>query len=112
MTKPIPTIQKYMTTTPHSIGVDQTLAKAHDMMRTHRIRHLPVLTGGRLVGLVTERDLHVVESFKGVDPHTVTVEEAMATSVYAVTPESQLDEVVAMMGAKRYGAAVVMDHDK
>jgi len=112
MTKPIPTLQKYMTTTPHSIGVDQTLAKAHEMMREHGIRHLPVLTGGRLVGLVTERDLRLVESLKDVDPHVVKVEDAMSTSVYAVRPDSPLDEVVGTMGQKKYGSAVVMQNEK
>jgi len=41
MTTSIPTIQKYLTTTLHSGGVDRTLAKAHGVMRQHGIRHLP-----------------------------------------------------------------------
>lgn len=112
MSKPIPTIQKYMTTSPHSIGVEQTLAKAHSMMREHAIRHLPVLHGGKLLGMLTDRDLGLVESLVGVDPAKVTVEEAMSTGVYAVTPESPLDEVVATMGEHKYGSAVVMQNEK
>lgn len=112
MTKAIPTIQKYMTTSPHSIGTDQTLAKAHEMMQAHDIRHLPVLSGGHIVGIITDRDLHLVESMRGVEPRVVTVEEAMSTSVYSVAPETPLDEVVATMGERKYGSAVVMQNGK
>jgi acetoin utilization protein AcuB len=110
--KPIPTIQKYMTTSPHSIGLDQTLAHAHSMMLDHGIRHLPVLTGGRLVGMVTDRDLRLVESLKDVDPKTVKVEDAMSTIVYSVTPDTPLDEVLQTMAEHKYGSAVVMQNHK
>ena len=112
MTKAIPTVQKYMTTSPHSIGIDQTLLVAHRMMHEHKIRHLPILAGGKLVGMVSERDLAVVESLVGVDATKVTVEEAMATSVYSVSPETPLDEVVSKMCLHKYGSAVVMSHEK
>lgn len=112
MSKAIPPISKYMTTSPHSIGVDQPLAQAHTFMHKHEIRHLPVLSGGKLVGLLTDRDLHLVESLKDVDPKQVTVEDAMTTSVYAVEPETPLDEVVETMGKKKYGSAVVMHGQK
>ena len=112
MSKGIPTIQKYMTTSPHSIGVDQPLTQAHQFMHKHEIRHLPVLSGGKLVGMLTDRDLHLIEALKDVDPHSVTVEDAMTTSVYSVSPETPLDEVVSTMGTKKYGSAVVMHGDK
>jgi acetoin utilization protein AcuB len=112
MTKPIPTIQKFMTPSPHSVGTDQMLAKAHEMMHAHDIRHLPVLSGGRLVGMLTDRDLHLIESMAGVDPKKVSVEDAMSTIVYAVSPETPLDEVVTTMGQKKYGSAVVMQNTK
>ena len=112
MSKPIPTIQKYMTTTPHSIGIEQPLSRAHIMMREHSIRHLPVLHGGKLVGMLTDRDLHLVESLAGVDPERVKVEDAMSTVVYSVGPESALDEVVSTMGEHKYGSAVIMQNQK
>lgn len=60
--------EKFMTTTPHSIGVEQPLSRAHAMMREHGVRHLPVLHAGKLLGMLTERDLQLVESLEGVDP--------------------------------------------
>ena len=112
MSKAIPAIHKYMTTSPHSIGSDQTLAKAHEMMHTHDIRHLPVLAGGKLVGMLTDRDLHLIESMAGVEPRVSKVDDAMSTNVYSVAPETPLDEVVAAMGERKYGSAVVMQNGK
>ena len=112
MSKPIPTIAKFMTSSPHSIGAEQTLAHAQKVMSDHGIRHLPVLHGGKLVGLITDRDLHVVEAMKDVDPRLITVSDAMTASVYSVSPDTPLDEVVVEMGARKYGSAVVMQNEK
>jgi acetoin utilization protein AcuB len=112
MSKPIPSIQKYMTTQPHSIGEDQTMATAHRMMRDHHFRHLPVLKGGKIVGVLSDRDLRLVETLRDVDPNQVRVEDAMTARPYAVTPDAPLDEVVANMARHKYGCAVVMQNDK
>ncbi len=112
MSKPIPPLHKFMTTSPHSIGKDQTLDRAHAMMRTHQIRHLPVLEGGKLIGIVTERDLHLVETLRDVDPTKVTVEEAMSSHVYAVAPDTGLDVVVETLAEHKYGSAVVIQNGK
>lgn len=112
MSKAIPTIQKFMTASPHSIGVEQTVAKAHAVMQDLKIRHLPVLHGGKLVGLLTERDARLVESLKDVDAKTITVEDAMSQTVYAVSPDAPLDEVAREMALHKYGSAVVMQNEK
>jgi acetoin utilization protein AcuB len=112
VTKPIPIIAKYMTPAPHSIGPDQPLSVAHKMMREHHFRHLPVLQAGRLVGILTDRDLHLIETLRDVDPTKVTVEEAMSQGPYAVSPEAKLDEVTAEMAEHKYGCAVIMQNEK
>jgi acetoin utilization protein AcuB len=112
MTKPIPRIARYMSTTPHTIGQEQTLAVAHKLMRENRVRHLPVLEGGRLVGMISDRDLALIETLRDVDATKVTVEEAMTQAPYTVSPDASLDEVVATMAEHRYGSAIVMDNGK
>ena len=108
MAKAIPQIHEYMTPTPLTIGADQMLSQAHVMMREHGIRHLPVLVGGKLAGIVSDRDLAIVETLRDVDPAKVTVEEAMSPLVYTVPPEAPLDEVAAHMAEHKLGSAVVL----
>ncbi len=110
MTKPIPAISKYMTTAPHAIGIDQPLTLAHTIMRKYSIRHLPVLDGGVLVGMLSDRDLSLIESLKDINPKEVHVEDAMSNQVYSVSPEAPLDEVVSAMAEHKYGCAVIMQN--
>jgi len=112
MSKSIPKIQKYMTPHPHTIGKEQKLSIAHEFMSKHQIRHLPVLDGGKLVGILTDRDLRLVESFKDVDPKKLNVEDAMTQTSYTVSPDAPLNEVAAEMAEHKYGSAVVMQSNQ
>jgi acetoin utilization protein AcuB len=107
-----PRVSSHMTASPHVIGAEQPLALAHDIMRQHDLRHLPVLHGGRLVGLVSRGDLHLVETMPDVDTKKVSVDEAMSRDVYAVAPGELLVTVVREMTARKLGSAVVLDQGK
>ena len=112
MSKPIPTIAKFMTTLPHTIRPDLSLAAADRLMREHGIRHLPVLEGGRLVGMLSQRDIRLVESFQDIDPEAVKAEEAMSQDIYEVEPTAALDAVASTMAEHKYGSAIVTQNSK
>lgn len=105
----MPTISRYMTRQPWTIRKDARMSQAHQMMREHRIRHLPVLEAGKLVGLVSERDLHLIETLPDSDPEQVTVEEAMSVDVYVVGMDDPVDEIVEKMANQKYGSAIVLN---
>ncbi|WP_437650494.1 CBS domain-containing protein [Sorangium sp. So ce362] len=102
-------IQDCMTRSPHSIGADQKVGLARTLMRGHRIRHLPVLRGGRLVGMLSERDIYWIETLKDQQGDDLLVSEAMSPCPYAVSPDARLSEVVREMAERKYGSAVVLD---
>lgn len=99
----------FMTAVPHTIGRKQTLAVAQEKMRVGGVRHLPVLEGGRLEGILSQRDAYFIETLSGVTPENVLVEEAMSIEVYTVTPETPLLEMATAMADHKYGCAVVME---
>ena len=101
-----------MTTNPHSIGFDQSLRSAAAMMDKHRIRHLPVLNGNHVIGILTDRDLKFALSMKDVDAESVKVEDICKEEVYIATPNSMLEEVVQNMATKKIGSALIMDNHK
>jgi len=105
-------ISTYMTPQPHSIGQEQTLSAAAAQMRELGVRHLPVLHGGKLTGLLSDRDIRLVEALPGVDPAVVRVEEAMSLEPYHAAPATSVAVVAAEMARRKYGAAVIMDGNR
>jgi acetoin utilization protein AcuB len=105
----MPQMSRYMTRQPWTIRKDAKMSQAHGLMRAHRIRHLPVLEGGKLAGIVSDRDLHLIETLPDSDPDEVTVEEAMTQDVYAVGLDDPVDAVAERMAAHKYGCAIVVN---
>ena len=106
------TMKEAMTATPHTIGRTQPLSVAKEAMRKYNIRHLPVLDGGQLVGLVSARDVEVLDGVQGVDAARLTVEEAMAQDVYLASPDAPLANSLEVMANHKYGCIVVADQGK
>lgn len=102
-------VRVHMTTRPHVVGAEQSLAFAHQLMREHGVRHLPVLRAGKLVGIVSQRDLFLLETLRDVEPAVTRVEEAMTEDVYTVAPSEPLEAVARAMATKKYGCAVVVE---
>ena len=102
----MPPISRYMTRQPWTIRHDASLKLAGQLMREHRVRHLPVLDAGKLVGLVSERDVLLFD--RRGEPDT-KVEDAMSVDVYGVRPTDPIEGVVASMAERKLGSAVVLD---
>ena len=102
-------ISKYMTPNPVSVQQDAELGDAVSLINIHNIRHLPVLDGDKLVGLVSERDLGLIESMLPSDWENVSVAEAMTPAPFVVKEDTKLGEVAQRMAIERYGSAVVID---
>jgi acetoin utilization protein AcuB len=107
-----PTVRQYMTPMPCTVGRDATLAVARKAMLAHSIRHLPVLDGGQVVGLLSERDLFLVETLPGVDPAAVRVEEAMVANPFVVSPDASVADVVEWMVEHKLGSAIVCEWER
>lgn len=101
-------VSDWMTANPHTIGEDQDLVTARERMHELNVRHLPVLHGGHLVGVVSTRDIALVEALPGIDLAKVSVEEAMAEEPWTVTADARLSDVAAHMAERRLGAAIVV----
>jgi len=105
----MPPISRCMTRQAWTIASDAPLLQARALMREHHIRHLPVVEGGKLAGIVSERDIHRTKML-GSDPDA-RVKDAMTIDVFVVAVEDPLDQVVERMSKRRYGSAVVLGRD-
>lgn len=107
--KSAPTIGDFATAAPYTTHSKRSLADALALMHEHQIRHLPVLEGGRLVGIVSERDLLLIETIRLVDPAKVPIEEAMTADPYIVERSTPVLTAAEEMWRRKLGSAVVVE---
>ena len=110
----IPLIKAVMTAFPYSVHPDASVDEARALMEEHRIRHLPVVEGEALVGIVSERDLGLVT--KPTSGRTaieeVTVGSICERDVFTVELTERLDGVLDEMLRRRIGSAIVVKADR
>lgn len=85
-----------------------SIADARQIMREHTLRHLPVVDDGKLVGMVSDRDVHMLEACAGVDPSDARVCEAMSVPLI-VDEDDAIDVVAERMATERCNSAIVVD---
>jgi acetoin utilization protein AcuB len=109
----IPTIKSAMRPFPFAIQADAGLEEAQRLFEEHQIRHLPVLEGDRLVGLISQHGAERAEALAlrdgGVLP---SVREVATLDVYTVDLDEPLDNVLLHMAANRLGSALVVRHER
>jgi acetoin utilization protein AcuB len=100
-------VRSLMTPHPYTIGKDQPIAEARRRMRDHHVRHLPVLDGARLVGLLSDRDLRLADSL--AEDRSLRVADVMLPEPFTVQAGDSVTEAVAAMAQRKIGSCVVLD---
>ena len=109
-----------MTPNPMTVTPEATIAEVWDLMRELEIRHVPVVQGGALVGMLSDRDLAHVDiarmlAVDGADAVrkelTTPIIRLMSADVIFVEPETELGEVVDLLVENKVGALPVMRTD-
>ena len=107
--KKIPAMKKVMTPFPYAIEIEDPVAKAEEMMSSHRIRHLPVMDQGVPQGVISHRDLlRTLDLVSDDDDTTLRVADVPREAAYVVDLSAPLDRVLREMAKQRLGAALVV----
>jgi acetoin utilization protein AcuB len=110
-----------MRTSLITVGKEATLARARELLHSHRIRHLPVADGDRLLGIVTDRDIRQAapSSAAGFNPDQIAaflaqipVTEAMVRNVRTVSPFTTIEEAAKLMIEHKIGCLPVTEADR
>lgn len=99
-------VQDYMTPLPHSIGSEQSLEKAKEMMDRYRCRHLPVKHGGKLTGIISQSDLALLESRDEFS--RLRVEDIMTDDVFQTSPTTTLRDIAAQFAERHLSSALIV----
>lgn len=101
----VPLVKAAMTPFPFSIPPEASVEDARRMMDEHEIRHLPVVAGEHLVGVVSDRDLR--GPLARGEARSVLIGDVYERDVYVVELSQRLDVVLDQMLRRRIGSAIV-----
>ncbi len=110
-------VRDIMTTEVVTLKVDEELSLVSDIMTLARIRHLPIVEGDRLAGIISQRDLFKASlgSVMGYDygearDHlkTVTIKEVMNEEVITIGPDTEIHEAGQILIEKKIGCLPVI----
>jgi acetoin utilization protein AcuB len=110
-------VKSHMTRDPVAASPDHTLATALRLTREHRVRHLPVVAGGKLVGILSDRDIRLaLPSPLAVDAverqdflERTAVAEVMTREVITVGDCDTVEDAAKTLYRHRIGAVPVVD---
>lgn len=105
-------VKEHMTPAPITISSDLSMSDAAERMFENKIRHLPVTSGGHIVGIVSDRDIAVMDTLPSVDRTKVEVGSAMSSNPYICAPNTPLLDVVRTLCEHKIGTAIVMENGK
>lgn len=98
-----------------TIADTETLGVAQFAMTRSHIRHLPVLHDGRLVGMLSERDVLVARALAADDDRlwwNIAVQDAMQPAPQTARPDDSLTEIAGRMAAAKIGAMPIVERGK
>ncbi|HXI69141.1 MAG TPA: CBS domain-containing protein [Verrucomicrobiae bacterium] len=95
-----------------SVSPDTTVFDAIKLLADRNIGALPVLSGGSLVGIITERDYTRKIALQGKSSKDTQVREIMSSQVVCVSPEESIEECMRLMTENRVRHLPVVEQGK
>lgn len=103
-------VREWMSPDPVTAGPSTTVAEARHLLHYYGIRHLPVVEEGRVVGVVSDRDLHqdptAVPDAAALEREIGTL---MSSPAHVVDADASITEAARLMLSRRISALPVVD---
>ncbi len=103
-------IKHVMTAVPIQLSVGETVQTALGVMQMHEVRHLPIVDGQEIIGVVSERDLLSAQStheHSENDNDSPMITKVCSIDKYQVEPDTPLANVLDEMAKQHIGSALI-----
>lgn len=104
-------VEEYTTPNPVTAREDMLIDDLRRLMEAHGIRHLPIVRGGTVVGVISDRDARLVAGLDFEQKLQVRAADIMAPDPLTVSAATPLDEVAYAMSDKKIGSVIVNDEN-
>jgi CBS domain-containing protein len=105
-------IKEVMTRDVRACEPNATVAEAAKVMAQEDVGPVPIVEDGRLVGIVTDRDIVVRVVAEGRDPNATTVREIASTELVTVSPDDDLDDALNRLAERQVRRLPVVEGDR
>jgi CBS domain-containing protein len=105
-------IKEVMTRDVRACEPNATVAEAAKVMAQEDVGPVPIVEDGRLVGIVTDRDIVVRVVAEGRDPNATTVREIASTELVTVSPDDDLDDALNLLAERQVRRLPVVEGDR
>ena len=105
-------IREVMTQRPVTCSPTDVCAQAATLMKQQDCGSIPVVEDGRLVGIVTDRDIVVRAVAAGKDPKTLRVAEIMSADPISVSPDDDVAEAAKVMAERQVRRLPVVENGR
>jgi len=105
-------VRELMTTAPVSVEPDATLGEVAVLMKQEDCGSIPVVEDGRLVGIVTDRDIVIRGVAAGSDPKTQRVSTVMSADPVTISPDDDLTDAEKVMADRQIRRLPVVENGK
>jgi CBS domain-containing protein len=105
-------VRDAMTAEPRTAEATLSLVEAARLMRSENVGSLPIVEEGRLLAVLTDRDIVVRAVAEGVDPKAVVIGEVASREVVTAEPEQDLDEALMLMARHQVRRLPVVENDR
>lgn len=105
------TVEEFTTPDPITANEDMMIDDLRSLMVKHGIRHLPIMRGNTVVGVVSDRDVRLVSGLTVAEKFQVRAADIMATDPLTVIATVPLDEAAYAMSENKVGSVIVMQED-
>lgn len=104
-------VEEFTTPDPVTVSEDTPMDELRRQMDAHGIRHLPVLRDGEVTGIISDRDLRLIEGLSLAEKFQVRAGDIMAAEPVSVAADTPLDEAAYLMSERKIGSVLVKDPD-
>ena len=116
-------VKDWISTAPVTVTPEISVAEARHLMRLRGVRHLPVVEGDRVAGMLSDRDVRItddqLETLAGAENEHVehvagttrTAQQAMSSPAHVISPEASIHDASRVLLSRRISALPVVDDD-
>lgn len=100
-------IQEFTTPYPVTAREDSSIDELLDIVKNLKVRHIPIMSDGKITGIVSERDLRIVSALSAREKFLVRANDLMTPDPVTFQNDTSIEDVILEMSEKKIGSVLV-----